>query len=59
MSFFHKKKNVTKFIGHHYAIWASDSIFYWPKKKIRASLGCGWPSFQALCLGKILVTTLF
>jgi hypothetical protein len=24
MSFFHKK-NVTKFMGHHYAIWASDS----------------------------------
>ena len=24
MSFFHKK-NVTKFMGHHYAIWTSDS----------------------------------
>ena len=24
MSFFHKK-NVTKCMGHHYAIWASDS----------------------------------
>ena len=26
MSFFHKK-NVTKCLGHHYAIWTSDSNF--------------------------------
>ena len=46
MSFFHKK-NVTKFMGHHYAIRTSDSnillaqqIFFGPAK------GC--PSFQAL-----------
>jgi hypothetical protein len=38
MSFFHKK-NVTKFMGHHYAIWASDSnILLAQKKTFRASL---------------------
>jgi hypothetical protein len=42
MSFFHKK-NVTKCLGHHYAIWTSDSNFLLAQKKIRAM-----PSFQAL-----------
>ena len=38
MSFFHKK-NVTKCLGHHYAIWTSDSNFSLsPKKKFLASL---------------------
>ena len=52
MSFFHKK-NVTKFMGHHYAIWASDSnillaqIFF-----LRAF---GWPSFQTLIILKFFV----
>ena len=46
MSFFHKKKNVTKFIGHHYAIWASDSIFYWPKKKFGPALAVAGPHFR-------------
>jgi hypothetical protein len=35
MSFFHKK-NVTKCLGHNYAIWTSDSIFqkiFGPAKK--------------------------
>jgi hypothetical protein len=32
MSFFHKK-NVTKFMGHHYAIWASDSNIWLTQKK--------------------------
>ena len=26
------KKNVTKFLGHHYAIWASDSNFLLAQK---------------------------
>ena len=43
MSFFHKK-NVTKYMGHHYAIWASDSIFY-------------WPSFQALLIPAVFKRT--
>ena len=45
--FFFIKKNVTKCLGHHYAIWTSDSnillaqkIFFGPAK--------GWPSFQTL-----------
>ena len=42
MSFFHKK-NVTKCLGHHYAIWTSDSNFLLAQKKIS-----GRPSFQAL-----------
>ena len=33
MSFFHKK-NVTKCLGHHYAIWTSDSNFLLAQKKI-------------------------
>jgi hypothetical protein len=46
MSFFHKK-NVTKFMGHHYAIWASDSnILLAQKKHFGLAFGC--PSFQAL-----------
>jgi hypothetical protein len=46
MSFFHKK-NVTKFMGHHYAIWASDSnILLAQKKHFGPAFGC--PSFQAL-----------
>ena len=32
MSFFHKK-NVTKRLGHHYAIWTSDSNFLLAQKK--------------------------
>ena len=31
MSFFHKK-NVTKCLGHHYAIWTSDSNFLLAQK---------------------------
>ena len=46
MSFFHKK-NVTKFMGHHYAIWASDSnILLAQNIFFRPAFGC--PSFQAL-----------
>ena len=46
MSFFHKKI-VTKFMGHHYTIWASDSnILLAPKKFFGPAWG--WPSFQAL-----------
>ena len=37
MSFFHNK-NVTKFMGHHYAIWANDSNILLDQKKISASL---------------------
>jgi hypothetical protein len=33
MSFFHKK-NVTKCLGHHYAIWTSDFNFLLAQKKI-------------------------
>ena len=33
MSFFHKK-NVTKCLGHHYAIWTSDSNFLLAQKKL-------------------------
>ena len=44
MSFFHKK-NVTKFMGHHYAIWASDSnILLAPKKKFGPAKA--WPHFR-------------
>jgi hypothetical protein len=32
MSFFHKK-NVTKCLGHHYAIWTSDFNFLLAQKK--------------------------
>ena len=32
MSFFHKK-NVTKCLGHHYAIWTNDSNFLLAQKK--------------------------
>ena len=32
MSFLHKK-NVTKCLGHHYAIWTSDSNFLLAQKK--------------------------
>ena len=32
MGFFHKK-NVTKCLGHHYAIWTSDSNFLLAQKK--------------------------
>ena len=36
------KKNVTKCLGHHYAIWTSDLIFYWPKKNnFGPALGTG------------------
>ena len=46
MSFF-LKKNVTKFMGHHYDIWASDSnILLAQKKNFGPAFGC--PSFQAL-----------
>ena len=41
MSFFHKK-NVTKCLSHHYAIWTSDSNFLLAQKK------CFRPAFQAL-----------
>ena len=45
--FFFIKKNVTKCLGHHYAIWTSDSKFLTgPKKNVQASQG--WPSFQPL-----------
>ena len=33
MSFFHKK-NVTKCLGHHYAIWTSDSNFLLAQNKL-------------------------
>jgi hypothetical protein len=33
MSFFHKK-NVTKCLGHHYAIWTSDSNILLAQKKL-------------------------
>ena len=46
MSFFHKK-NVTKCLGHHYAIWTSDSNFLLAQKK-KFGPPKGWPSFQAL-----------
>ena len=39
MSFFHKY-NVTKCLGHYYAIWTSDSNFFGPAS--------GWPSIQPL-----------
>ena len=47
MSFFHKK-NVTKCLGHHYAIWTSDSNFLLAQKIVFAP--AGWPSFQALVM---------
>ena len=51
MSFFHKK-NVTKFMGHHYAIWASDSnILLVQKNCFGPAFGC--PSFQALVIKNI------
>jgi hypothetical protein len=34
---FFSQKNVTKFMGHHYAIWASASNISLAQKKIRAS----------------------
>lgn len=48
MSFFHKK-NVTKCLGHHYAIWTSDSNFLLAQKNLFGPAK-GWPSFQALHL---------
>ena len=44
MSFFHKK-NVTKFMGHHYAIWASDSNILLAQKKFFGPAK-GWPHFR-------------
>jgi hypothetical protein len=41
MSFFHKK-NVTKSLGHHYAIWTSDSNFLLAQKKYFGP-ALGWP----------------
>ena len=34
---FFSKKNVTKLLGHHYAIWASDYFFTGPKNFLQAS----------------------
>jgi glycyl-tRNA synthetase (class II) len=34
MSCFHKKRNVTKCLGHHYAIWTSDSNCLLAQKKL-------------------------
>jgi hypothetical protein len=49
MSFFHKK-NVTKCLGHHYAIWTSDSNFLLAQQFFLGA-SHSWPSFQALhCL---------
>jgi ferredoxin-NADP reductase len=33
---FFSKKNVTKLLGHHYAIWASDYFFTGPKNFLQA-----------------------
>ena len=53
MSFFHKI-NVTKCLGHHYAIWTSDSNFLLAqKKKFRPPKG--WPSFQSLIVGMVII----
>ena len=46
MSFF-PKKNVTKCLCHHYAIWTSDSNFLLAQK-IFSGPAKGCPSFQAL-----------
>ena len=55
MSFFHKK-NVANFMGHHYAIWASDSNILLTQEKFRhciigdypmnlpTKFGSNWPS---------------
>ena len=48
MSFFHKK-NVTKCLGHHYAIWTSDSNFLLAQKKLLGPAK-GGPNFRH-CLG--------
>jgi hypothetical protein len=45
MSFFHKK-NVTKFMGHHYAIWANGCNILLTQKK---NFG---PAFEALTTNK-------
>ena len=48
MSFFYTK-NVTKCLGHHYAIWTSDSNFSLAQKKFRASQKLTLISGTALC----------
>jgi hypothetical protein len=45
MSFYHKI-NVTKCLGHHYAIWTSDWFFTWHKNFFSGQPKL--PSFQAL-----------
>ena len=52
MSFFHKK-NVTKFMGHHYAIWASDSNILLAQKKISGQSLAG-PLFRHCYSGNVL-----
>jgi hypothetical protein len=42
MSFFHKI-DVTKCLGHHYAIWTSDSNFLLAQKKISGQVLCEDP----------------
>jgi hypothetical protein len=37
------KKNVTKCLGHHYAIWTSDSNFLLAQKNVFGPAK-GWPS---------------
>jgi hypothetical protein len=60
MSFFHKK-NVTKCLGHHYAIWTSDSNFLLAQKKISGRPKAGLhfkhciPLFSIFSLAAILV----
>ena len=50
MSFFHKK-NVTKCLGHHYAIWTSDSNFLLAQKKISVQPKAG--SHLRHCFGPL------
>ena len=53
MSFFHKI-NVTKCLGHHYAIWTSDSNFLLAQNKFFGPPK-GWPSFQSLIVGMVII----
>ena len=52
MSFFHKK-NVTKCLGHHYAIWTSDSNFLLTQQFIFGPAIAG-PHFRH-CIAFIMV----
>ena len=56
MSFFHKI-NVTKCLGHHYAIWTSDSNFLLAPKKAGPHFRYCNMTYQLSFIINLLMTT--